>query len=235
MGKWDYFLAPSLVRQRNEINKLRPNRDKRSDGWIGDSSHAARPSDHNPDWNAPGKRRGIVRATDTDQDGIDVKSFLRDVIQHPATYYAICDGYIYSRTYNFAKRKYNGTNGHFSHVHTSILSTMAAEWSARVWFENPVGRSLRRKISISKVRTAFARAKKNQTTSNITYGKHIQTMLKKKGCNPGRIDGNIGPATLAAYRKFEKQMGFKYANGLPTTRELLILFKGEKRKTYIVK
>ena len=47
---------------RSQINNRWPNRDKRSDGSKGDSAHAARPSDHNPD------SKGLVHALDIDED-----------------------------------------------------------------------------------------------------------------------------------------------------------------------
>ena len=47
MASW--ILVPCLVALRNEFNQLAPNRDKASDGSIGDTSHAASSSDHNPD------------------------------------------------------------------------------------------------------------------------------------------------------------------------------------------
>jgi hypothetical protein len=47
---------------RDQINRRWPNRDKRSDGVLGDAAHAARQSDHNPD------SRGYVHALDIDED-----------------------------------------------------------------------------------------------------------------------------------------------------------------------
>jgi hypothetical protein len=56
-------LIPSLVRLRQEFNLINPERDKASDGWIGDAAHQANPtSDHNPDL------RGLVHAIDMDED-----------------------------------------------------------------------------------------------------------------------------------------------------------------------
>ena len=55
-------LAGSLVTLRNEINAAYPGRSKVSDGSIGDTSHSARVSDHNPD------AGGVVRAIDVTQD-----------------------------------------------------------------------------------------------------------------------------------------------------------------------
>ena len=47
---------------RGQVNNRWPNRDKRSDGTKGDSAHAARVSDHNPD------SKGVVHALDIDED-----------------------------------------------------------------------------------------------------------------------------------------------------------------------
>jgi hypothetical protein len=54
-----YWLSKSAERLRNQIDLAFPDRDKRSDGWIGDSRHSATKSDHNPA--APS---GVVRAID---------------------------------------------------------------------------------------------------------------------------------------------------------------------------
>ena len=61
---------------RAQVNAKWPNRDKNSDGWIGDSAHAARPSDHNPD------AQGWVHALDIDKDGIDADAFADQLIAH---------------------------------------------------------------------------------------------------------------------------------------------------------
>ncbi len=47
---------------REQIDDAFPDRDRTSDGWIGDAKHAARKSDHNP------TDEGIVRAIDIDAD-----------------------------------------------------------------------------------------------------------------------------------------------------------------------
>ena len=128
-----YFLAPSLVKLRDEVNQKWPKRDKASDGWIGDPSHAARKSDHNPDWGAPGDRRGVVRALDITRKGIRPFALLKRLKKDSRVYYIIFNGYIYSRTYGFKKQKYNGANAHTTHLHVSILDTDFAEKSVRPW------------------------------------------------------------------------------------------------------
>lgn len=123
-----YFLAPSLVSLRNEINAAHPNRDKASDGWVGDTAHAARKSDHNPDYSAG----GIVRALDVDKDGIDTGRLLQVAIANPSTEYVIWQGGIYTRSNGFRRAAYNGSNPHNAHMHISIRHTATAA-AAKGW------------------------------------------------------------------------------------------------------
>lgn len=132
----DWYLAPSLVALRTEINRRWPNRDKTSDGSIGDASHQARVSDHNPDWSAG----GVVRAIDVDNDGIDVDLLLNVLIGDQRVRYVIWDHHIYSRTYNWAKRPYDGADPHTGHVHVSINHTKAAETDTSAWFTPTPGK-----------------------------------------------------------------------------------------------
>lgn len=62
----DYWLSDAGDKLRSQVNRAFPNRDLASDGWIGDSSHAAVVSDHNPCWTCTGDRYGVVRAVDID-------------------------------------------------------------------------------------------------------------------------------------------------------------------------
>lgn len=113
-----YYLAPALASLRNEVNAAHPRRDKTSDGWIGDPSHAARKSDHNPDYD-PGDN-GVVRALDIDHDGIDKHELRRRVIADPRTEYFIQDWLIYTRQNGMKPARYTGTNGHTGHSHVSL-------------------------------------------------------------------------------------------------------------------
>jgi hypothetical protein len=129
------YLAPSLVGLRAELNKAFPKR-RKPDGWIGDPAHAARVSDHNPDPNS--KPAGCVDALDVAvDDGDPTKdlrtTLIRRAIAHPSTHYVISNGIIYSRAYGFRPRTYTGSNGHYHHVHVSILKTAAARTSTRPW------------------------------------------------------------------------------------------------------
>jgi hypothetical protein len=125
-----WYLAPSLIALGNEINARWPRRDDDSDGAIGDASHQARKSDHNPDYSAG----GVVRAIDIDNDGINVQELLDATIGDQRVWYVIWDHHIYSRTYGWKKQAYDGTDPHTGHVHISINHTKAAESDTSPWF-----------------------------------------------------------------------------------------------------
>jgi hypothetical protein len=124
-----YYLAPSLVQLRSEVNARWPGRDKASDGWIGDTSHAARKSDHNPDWAAG----GIVRAIDVDKDGIDPLLLVAAACADPRTNYVIFNRRIYTRSYGFKPTTYTGANPHDKHVHVSIRHGATYEQDTSGW------------------------------------------------------------------------------------------------------
>lgn len=136
----EYFLAPSLVALRRELNALFPRRDRRSDGWVGDASHQARVSDHNPDWDAPGARRGVVRALDVDVNDNDEARDLRAellaaTVGDVRVWYVISRRVIRSRTYDWEPRRYLGANPHEAHVHVSLRHLEDAESDTSSWLE----------------------------------------------------------------------------------------------------
>lgn len=110
---------------REQIDDAFADRDRTSDGWIGDTRHAARPSDHNPDVN------GWVRAIDVDRDlsgkaKPDIMPDLADQIRlagksgEKRIAYVIFDGRIASPRLNWRWRKYTGSNKHNHHCHISF-------------------------------------------------------------------------------------------------------------------
>ena len=120
-------LALSLRRLGRDADARWPNRDRASDGWVGDAAHASRVSDHNPD------AQGIVHAIDVDASGIDPWVLVVAAVLHPATAYVIHEGRIFSRSHSFIGRRYEGADDHHGHVHVSILHTHLAERSHRSW------------------------------------------------------------------------------------------------------
>jgi hypothetical protein len=117
-------LARGLDRLRSQINTRSPNRNKSSDGTIGDRAHAARASDHNP-------RRGIVHALDLTHDpgrGVDTWS-LADrmrLSKDPRIKYVISNRRIFSSP-GYTWRPYKGSNPHSRHVHISIRDNPHAD------------------------------------------------------------------------------------------------------------
>ena len=110
---------------REQVDDSYPDRDRTSDGWIGDVRHSARPSDHNPD------AKGIVRAIDIDRDlsgkaKPDLMPDLADQIRLAAKRgdkrisYIIFAGRIASSRMGWRWRKYRGVNAHHSHCHISF-------------------------------------------------------------------------------------------------------------------
>ena len=110
---------------RLQVDDSFPDRDRTSDGWIGDTRHQARPSDHNPD------EQGIVRAIDIDRDlsgkaKPDLMPDLADQIRLCARSgdkrisYIIFNGRIASSKKAWAWRPYDGINKHNHHCHVSF-------------------------------------------------------------------------------------------------------------------
>jgi hypothetical protein len=124
-----WYLAESLVALRSELDKRWPDRDRKSDGSVGDVSHQARVSDHNPDWRAG----GVVRAIDIDKDGIDAPSVLSQLITDSRVEYVIHMRKIYSRIRNYAPAPYSGINAHMEHIHVSLRHNKLAETDTSRW------------------------------------------------------------------------------------------------------
>ena len=121
---------------REQIDDAFPDRDRKSDGWIGDAAHSNRKSDHNPD-----PSNGIVRAIDVDKD-LDSRSstgvYLADQIRECAKKdkrisYIIYAGKIASRKSFFRWKKYKGINSHHAHIHISFTKEGDQNGS---WFDN---------------------------------------------------------------------------------------------------
>lgn len=194
------YLAPSLVALRASVNSQFPHRDKTSDGWIGDKAHAARKSEHNPD------AKGCVHAIDVDIDDGDpgrdlARELLKACIGHKAVWYVIYNGVIYSRTYNWAARKYTGSNPHKTHVHISIQLTSAAENDTSLVITKTAAPTPWGPLYGGRAGTRVIRrwARGNDVSE-------LQRVLNK--WYPKRpqlaVDGEFGPATEEAVKYYQK-------------------------------
>ena len=130
-------VAKSLLRLREQINELAPNRSKASDGTIGDAAHASRKSDHNP-WVKDGSI-GVVTAMDITNDianGADAQALVDALVssQDPRIKYIIWNRKIVnSRIQPWVWRNYGGTNPHTKHFHISVRPEKAAYDSTESW------------------------------------------------------------------------------------------------------
>jgi hypothetical protein len=119
---------------RLQVDDSYPDRDRTSDGWIGDTRHSARPSDHNPD------ATGVVRAIDIDRDlsgkaKPDLMPDLADQLRLCAKRgdkrisYVIFNGRIASSKKAWSWRPYDGINKHNHHCHISFTKKGDADGS----------------------------------------------------------------------------------------------------------
>lgn len=114
-------LAESLKKLREQINAAYPNRDKSSDGSVGDTSHKRKKSDHNPD------SRGIVHAIDIDEDLTPSNTVAGIVAQiqlsrDKRVKYIIYEGRITVQGDITKWKPYSGVNPHKHHAHISVHS-----------------------------------------------------------------------------------------------------------------
>lgn len=182
-------LAKSLVKLRDQINALAPNRSKSSDGWIGDPAHAARKSEHNPN------SAGVVRALDVTHDprnGVDAGT-LADAIRKsgdPRVYYVISNGRIANSGAPW--RKYTGSNGHYHHFHVSVSADSRLYDSDKPWaLDGSMVKVDMTKPAIVE-RPYLVRGSRGDAVSEL------QKLLKIT------IDGDFGPKTERAVKEYQK-------------------------------
>jgi hypothetical protein len=118
-------LCAAGVQLRDQIDTWFPDRCVKSpEGWLGDSRHSARKSDHNPD------RFGWVRGLDLNsrlESSDSLAPYLADQIRiaaksDPRISYVIYNGRICSKILNWKWRKYKGINPHKRHIHISFTT-----------------------------------------------------------------------------------------------------------------
>jgi hypothetical protein len=115
-------LCAAGVQLRDQVDTWFPDRRTASDGWVGDSRHTTRKSDHNPD------TFGWVRAVDIDSrlgasEGIS--AYLADQIRiagktDKRISYVIHNHHIASKLLGWKWRRYKGINPHTKHIHISF-------------------------------------------------------------------------------------------------------------------
>jgi hypothetical protein len=129
--------VPALVRLRDAFNARFPNRDKGSDGTIGDVAHQGSPSGHNPDDTAGSMPEDGDSDTSQDVRALDVDAHLNETgwgmwqaVQSvlarmralgPAAplKYIIFNRRIWTYDSGWAEQPYDGSDPHTGHAHFS--------------------------------------------------------------------------------------------------------------------
>lgn len=202
-----WHLAPALEQLRAEVNKKWPGRSKASDGTIGDASHSARTSDHNPN------SRGSVNAMDITVSGIDKGTLIAVAKKHPSVRYIISDRKIMNRDIgNFRARTYTGSNPHTKHVHISLYQSSTAENRRQSWGlanAKPVSG-----VGGSGGGSSYGDANAKHDVGSRVMRKYtsgtdvrwLQKRLYKLGYDLD-FDGDFGPKVESSVKAFQKKAG----------------------------
>lgn len=216
-----FHIAATLLDLTKEINKkygapLWPT-GSIGDGAVGDTSHQARKSDHNPDWSA----NGVIRAIDIGIEGRNAREILNTVIGDPRVWYVIHKGIIYSRTHGWRALRYTGSNSHPHHIHVSIrgadgISRANALWIENLkkpWFESKTPKKIS-VIDFSNIKKQFVLASEGKKVSKLYGVEVVQRNLNRVLDLDLKVDGLVGKSTLDAWGLFEKKR-LKNVEGRP--------------------
>lgn len=200
-------LVPCLGQLRTDLNRLAPNRDKSSDGTIGDTAHQLSVSDHNDD--EVGKvpirdadSRHEVHAYDADVDLREPGLSMEKVVQHilarcrsgaeKRLRYIIFNRRIWEASNGWRQRTYSGANAHDKHAHFSASYETAREADTSSWHLDELGGDDDMLV------------KKGDSGEEVRLWQFI---LGDLGYSVGAVDGDYGPATEAAVNAHRASLG----------------------------
>lgn len=225
MATWT--LTRGLMTVRTEFNLVFKIRDRRSDGSIGDQSHATGTSGHNPDRTGraeyrDGDAKNEVRAIDVDRDlvpgsGIDwMERVVQYIIKRARAggyvpfRYIIYKRRIWARSDGWKTRAYTGANAHDQHAHFSgDYTEKADEWTGSLGLASLIGSpggagGNDDTMSVQDVRDYFASAAKgvrgDGSAQNIQDRKDLVDVLRFGwGLNyDQQTAANLAPARFSA-------------------------------------
>jgi hypothetical protein len=188
-------VAKSLLQLRQQINEAFPARDKTSDGTIGDTSHKARKSDHNPN------AAGVVTAMDIDRDFNDGHDGRELVSALAASKDARVKYIIFERQITVPGditrwKPYHGKNGHNHHIHISVSSTAKQYDDPSPWKLN-----FKVKAPLAPPTPEPRLFKRGSRGDGV---RALQNALVERGYIPkGKVDGVFGPKTEIALKQFQ--------------------------------
>jgi hypothetical protein len=139
----DWTLTLGLQNLRSQVNAVFPDRDKLSDGSIGDTLHRLHTSGHNPDdtsgskpaWDGDPDSTPEVRSWDMDSDLRAPGADAQDVVDHirrlpgvsSVLRYMIYNHWEYHSRNGFAPTPYSGPSPHEEHIHFEGAWTQASD------------------------------------------------------------------------------------------------------------
>ena len=195
----NWYPAPAITSLQRDLDDAYPKRTK-PDWILGDAAHSARDSDHNPD------AGGMVHAIDIRLGGdLDVDAVLHSLIGDSRVWYVIYNRVIYSRTYDWAPRRYTGANPHDTHIHVSFRYLHAAEQNTSPWgFDHKVKPGV---VDLSVVRHQFliALGKRDGKVRRRASVRRVQRALNARMGAGLATDGIVGPKTLSAWKRWESK------------------------------
>ena len=200
-------LAKALEELRSEINAKWPNRDKTSDGSVGDLSHQARTSDHNPN------AAGVVRAIDVDADGIPAAWLAEHVRQRGQAGegrlkpegYVIFNHRIASDKHGWVWRAYDGQNPHTAHVHISCSVSASNYDDSGDWgiASGDATSTKPKKLGLPRFKRGSRRLK---VESPLMSGTDVRYVQRRIGAEP---DGFYGPDTEELVKVWQRAKGLQ--------------------------
>jgi hypothetical protein len=138
-----WVLTKGLQNLRNQVNEAFPDRDKDSDGTIGDLAHMGRTSGHNaddtsgskPEWDGDPDDTAEVRAWDMDVNLNAPPATAQQVVDHirhlpgvsAVLRYMIYNRRIYKASNGWYPEAYDGPSPHTEHIHFSGAYSQAAD------------------------------------------------------------------------------------------------------------
>lgn len=197
-----YRIARSLETLRNQVDRHYPTRGKKNDGWIGDTSHSHRKSDHNPNEN------GVVQALDITNDpssGLISRKLGEALIaaNDPRLKYVISNRQIAEAKNKFAWHDYHGPSSHTEHVHISVADDEELYDDPRPWkinmplAEKQIARQGEPEVVLPpqtlRLHDAGANVENLQKILNAKYGLRLT------------VDGRFGEQTREAVKEVQNE------------------------------
>lgn len=235
-----FVVVPCLLEGRAQLDARFPQRDKSSEGTIGDAAHQKEASSHNPDETGTPEfsdhdGKNEVRAWDADKDlrdphGVTAEELVQMVVTKARAggfswiRYIIYNKRIWHRKDNFTTRTYTGSNPHTDHVHFNSDFTQAADTvTGTNWHFNELGSSSPTvpTSSILNKGDEGPAVTNLQLFFNRTFPAYRYDVDVLRG-HVIEVDGKFGPQTEAWVKEFQSRTHLRVDGivGPKTTAEL---------------